>query len=94
MQTAIVSPEGQIVISAEWTSALDLKAGDRVSFDLKEAGLMVTPEPAAKTTPLRTPPRDAPLEEKIAFYNAPEFEQAVTARFNAARASVAKKNGA
>lgn len=94
MQTAIVSPEGQIVISAEWTSALDLKAGDRVSFDLREAGLLVTPEPVAKTSQLRSPPRNAPLEEKIAFYTSPEFEQAVTDRFNAARASVAKRNGA
>jgi AbrB family looped-hinge helix DNA binding protein len=93
MQTGIVSSEGQIVIPAEWTSALDLRAGDRVSFDLNGSGLMVTPEAAAKTTPPRTPPRDASLEAKVAFYTSPEFEQAVTDRFNAARASVATRNG-
>jgi bifunctional DNA-binding transcriptional regulator/antitoxin component of YhaV-PrlF toxin-antitoxin module len=93
MQTGIVSPEGEIIISAEWTSALDLKAGDRVSFDLNEAGLVVRPEPTAKREPLRTPPRDASLETKVAFYTSPEFEQAVTDRFNAARASVAERNG-
>jgi bifunctional DNA-binding transcriptional regulator/antitoxin component of YhaV-PrlF toxin-antitoxin module len=93
MQTCIVSPEGQIVLSAEWTSALELKAGDRVSVNLNGRGIVVTPELPAKTAPLQTPAREAPLEEKIAFYTSPEFEQAVTARFNAARASVAKRNG-
>jgi hypothetical protein len=88
MQTGIVSPEGEIIISAEWTSALDLKAGDRVSINLNEQGLTVTPETPARATPLRTPPREAPLEEKIAFYNSPEFVQSFTDGVNAARADL------
>ncbi len=88
METAIVSPEGQIVISAEWTHALELKAGDRVSLNLNETGLMVTPAPIAKAPAPRRPPREAPLEEKIAFYNSPEFIQSFTDGVNAARADL------
>jgi bifunctional DNA-binding transcriptional regulator/antitoxin component of YhaV-PrlF toxin-antitoxin module len=91
MPTAIVSPEGQIIISAEWTSALDLKAGDRVSFNLNEAGLVVTPEAAAKPPILRRLHKDASLEEKIAFYNSPEFIQSFTDGVNAARADLKRE---
>lgn len=88
METAIVSPEGQIVISAEWTSALELKAGDHVSFNLNETGLLVTPAAMAKAPTLRRPAREASLEEKIAFYNSPEFIQSFTDGINAARADL------
>ena len=87
MQTGIVSPNGEIIISAEWTTALDLRAGDRVSFELNGGGLVVTP----KAPTLQPPGRDASLEEKIAYYNSPEFIQSVTDRVNAARADVSRE---
>jgi AbrB family looped-hinge helix DNA binding protein len=91
MQTGIVSSEGQIVIPAECTSALDLRAGDRVSFNLNGSGLMVTPEVTAKPPILRRPHKDASLEEKVAFYNSPEFIQSFTDGVNAARADLKRE---
>ena len=83
---AVVSPEGQLVISADVTSALDLKAGDRVSVTLEERGLWVQPSVRSESV---SP--TASLEEKRAFYSSEEFVEAASEHFRKARAAVARE---
>jgi bifunctional DNA-binding transcriptional regulator/antitoxin component of YhaV-PrlF toxin-antitoxin module len=86
---AVVSPEGQLVISADVTSALDLKAGDRVFVRLEEKGLWV--EPSARTGTVSSHvPASASLEGKKAFYSSAEFVNAASEHFRKARAAVAR----
>lgn len=41
MMEAKVTSKGQITIPAEIRRALDLKTGDRISFDINENGIMI-----------------------------------------------------
>jgi bifunctional DNA-binding transcriptional regulator/antitoxin component of YhaV-PrlF toxin-antitoxin module len=86
---AVVSPEGQLVISAAVTSALDLKAGDRVSVTVEEKGLWVEPRTKSGSASAHVSPT-ASLEEKRAFYSSAEFVAAASEHFRKARAAVAR----
>jgi hypothetical protein len=78
---AVVTPAGEIVISSEEISALQLQAGDRVS-------VTITPETATSSVVREGPAADASLDTKVAFYKSPELIDAVTERFRTACASV------
>jgi AbrB family looped-hinge helix DNA binding protein len=86
----IVSPEGQLVIPAEVTGALDWKAGDRISVRLEEKGLWVEPSGGSTDVVPRLAPT-ASLEEKRAFYSSAKFVEAASEHFRKARAAVAER---